>query len=68
MEADGHDKRRLHTPLQAAIGMLYSLIVQFPDLDPMLRPVILELEKIESPRGINPPSPIDGEATKILQA
>ena len=29
---------------QRAIGMLYSLIIRFPDLDDMLRPVIRELE------------------------
>ena len=27
-----------------AIGMLYALIVQFPDLENMLRPVIAKLE------------------------
>lgn len=50
--------------IENARGMLYSLIVQFPDLDPMLRPVILELEKIEYTRTVEPPS-IAGEATKV---
>lgn len=53
--------------IENARGMLYSLIVQFPDLDPMLRPVILELEKIEPRRVIESPS-IPGEATEIQPA
>lgn len=31
--------------LDDAIGMLYATIIQLPDLDPILRPVILRLEK-----------------------
>lgn len=31
--------------VEAALGMLYSLIIRFPDLDDMLRPIVLELEK-----------------------
>ena len=31
--------------IEAAIGMLYSLIIRFPDLDDMLRPIVQELEK-----------------------
>lgn len=31
--------------MDKAIGMLYSLIIRYPDLDEMLRPIILELEK-----------------------
>lgn len=35
--------------MDKAIGMLYSLIIRFPDLDEMLRPIILELEKEKKP-------------------
>lgn len=31
--------------VKIAIGMLYSLIIRFPDLDDMLRPIVQELEK-----------------------
>ena len=27
--------------------MLYSLIIRFPDLDPMLRPIVLKLESMK---------------------
>lgn len=28
-----------------AIGMLYATIIQIPDMDPILRPIILKLER-----------------------
>lgn len=31
--------------LDDAIGMLYAVIIQIPDLDQILRPVVLKLEK-----------------------
>ena len=31
--------------VKRAVGMLYSLIIRFPDLDDMLRPIVQELEK-----------------------
>ena len=37
-------------PIQNAIGMLYSLIIQFPQLDDYLRPVLEELKKTEEKR------------------
>jgi hypothetical protein len=40
--------------MDKAIGMLYSLIIRFPDLDPMLRPVILELEMAQQEQ-LEPP-------------
>lgn len=40
--------------VEKAIGMLYSLVIRFPDLDQMLRPVILELEKTKGKALIAP--------------
>lgn len=37
-------KKEIPENVQKSIGMLYSLIIRFPDLDEMLRPVIRELE------------------------
>lgn len=34
-------------PVENAIGMLTSLIIQFPDLDDYLRPILEELKKTE---------------------
>lgn len=54
--------------LKDALGKLYASIVMFPDLDPLLRPIILDLEKLESSRAIDERPAIDGEASKVFQA
>jgi len=51
--------------LDDAIGMLYSVIIQLPDLDPILRPVVLKLEKYrDSHKKVEHGSTIDISGTR----
>jgi len=47
MDANKYDP---DTPIQNAIGMLYSIIIRYPDFDDMLRPIVEELRKTEEKR------------------